>query len=148
MTTTQSVQCDVCRRMIGSAPGLVSHMKAMHPNEWRIQQEATLSRALPFRGARPVVPPPPAPAPNGVTVRWEDPPARGRAARVVEELTPIVRELRRNPGTWARIREFGAKGSASSSRKPIAAAFPDLELRASATASGSAIWARFVEPED
>jgi hypothetical protein len=145
MPEAQSVICDICHRTCGSGPGLASHVRSMHPVDWRIQQEA---KATPSRGARPLVPvpsvPPPSPAAaNGIV--WEEPPKRGRRARLVDELTPIVVELRRNPGRWARLREFGAKGSASASRKPIGVAFPDLELRSASTANGSAIWARYVE---
>lgn len=147
MTESTSVICPVCHRTCGSGTGLSSHMRSMHREEWRRQQEQQIEPATPFRGARPAVPPPSPPSSNGI--RWEEPPTRraGTGGRLIDTLTPVVVELRRNPGKWARIREFGAKGSASASRKPIAAAFPDLELRAAATSTGSAIWARYVEPE-
>lgn len=143
--TTATVICDVCKRGIGSATGLVAHMKSMHPNEWRIQQE---TRALPHRGARPPasipsVPPPSPPSSNGV--RWEEPPLRDARARTVREFQPLAVELRRHPGQWARFKDWTSKSGAHAGMKALRDDFPDMEFRASQIDGGSALWARFPE---
>lgn len=146
---TESVICPHCRRTCGSGPGLASHVRSMHPTEWRREQEA---RATPSRGARPLasVPsvPPPSPSSNGNgSIVWEEPPPMRRArARIFElELTPLIVELKRHPGDWGRIKEYPNSKAASAGASAARKLFPDVEFVARGLKAGSAIWARFVE---
>lgn len=146
MPESTSVICPVCQRTCGSGTGLSSHMRSMHRAEWERENEAAMERATPSRGARPAVPPPlPPPPANGI--RWEEPPASrvGKTAKVLAEVRALVIELKRNPGKWARIKDYASASGAGSIRTKLVAAFPDVEFVARKLDDGSAIWARFVE---
>lgn len=139
----EPVICPICHRSCAAAAGLASHMRAMHRDEWRRQLEAEAAQPS---ATRPSVPPP-SPSSNGV--RWEDPPVptNGRNAthRIVEAVVP---ELKRNEGRWARLLDFKGPTSASGHATGLKKAFPDIEIIGRKVGSGSAIFARYVEPSE
>lgn len=126
-----SVICKHCLRQIGSPAGLIAHIKSMHPE----QRDAAREQAHM---------PPPSPVPDDDEVAWEEPPKRGRRS-VVAELAAKVERVRTRPNTWARIKTFDGKSGASGHVKAMRDAYPDVEFQGSVVATGSALFARFVE---
>lgn len=139
----ESVECPYCARRCGSGPGLASHIRSMHP------EHARAADPLP---ARPAVPPPARPADqtpprsddDGLV--WEEPPAYRKSFGDI--FGPKVVALKRRPGEWARVHEYPKPSSAQGSTAKLRKLFPDIQWRAAKHGSGSAIWARYVEPEE
>lgn len=98
------------------------------------------NRRSEFRAPAGRVQPPPT---DDLGIVWEDPPG-GRS--IVEEMRPIVVELRRNPGRWARVREFVKPNAASSASTQLRKEYPDIKWTPRKDGLGSILWARFVEP--
>lgn len=90
--------------------------------------------------------PPPSGSSNGI--RWEVPPGRGGANRKVERFRPLIPELKRRPGEWARLFDYDKPTGAASAATKLRQAFPDFEIVGRRVEGGSAIFARFVEAED
>lgn len=73
---------------------------------------------------------------------------RRSGPRLFGELAPVVAELKRNPGRWARLRWYKAPSSASGQVAMVRKLFPDLEIVGrKLAAGGSAIFARYVEAD-
>lgn len=136
--TTSSVECMHCGRTIGNLAGLSAHMRSMHPDKVGNPTNAT----APAAHEAP-------PESNGLV--WEDPPPprTGKHSRVIASLTPLIIELKRNPGKWARLLTLPAKSSANStmSRFKKTGVFSDIEFTARVHGTGSALYGRYIEAE-
>lgn len=133
--------CPLCHRTIANNAGMTAHMRAMHCEEWRREQEAAASRVAGGVRVQPATPPP---SPDGNDIRWEDPPGRG-GTNPADRLRPFVPDLKRNPGKWARCIEYKGPTSAGSYAGKLKKAFPDLQIVGRRVDSGSAVFARYVE---
>lgn len=110
-------------------------------------EAAKPERAKPVEQARPAAPVNGStPAPKAL-IAWEDPPPKRSGPTVIN--IEAERELRANPGRWARLKDYGNKTGASTAaasirkgRRGIAAG--DFEAEARVTATGSTLYVRFV----
>jgi hypothetical protein len=116
MTT---VACKACKATLASPGALVDHVKLNHPDA--------------------LAPP--------VAMRWEDPPPKmhGAVSKLIDELRPTILELKRNPGRWARIREYERPSSGYTTTGHLKKMFPDVEFQAHKVGDVVRIWARYVE---
>lgn len=120
-----AVECPHCDRLCGGPQGLAAHIRSMHP------------AALAAHEA-----PPAAPATGLV---WEDPPVANGRTPVEKLIEPLIPELRRNPGKWARLRDFPIKSSAASAKGRLAKMphLADIQFAARITPTGSALYGRY-----
>ena len=112
----------------------------MHPDK--------IGNQPPTRGALAVVPEAP-PESNGIV--WEDPPGARTGRNGIDTIiAPLVIELRRNPGKWARLKTFDRKQGASSAKNGLGkrGTYPDIEFVGRSLPDGtSALYGRYVGAE-
>lgn len=146
------LQCPYCERTCAGGTGLSAHIRSMHPKEKMPVKEELKSvgtrptfdenlRTTPPIIGKPVI------MESKTELVWEDPPQRGSQG-LGKELRPVMIELKRHPGKWARVRVFKHKSSANSAKNTLKKSHPDFEYVSAQHSTGSALWMRFVEIED
>lgn len=82
-----------------------------------------------------------------VELVWEDPPSANRRSSTVDKVSKLIPDLRRDPGTWARIAVYRAPTAAGTSIAKMRGAFPDIEFtsRRNNEEGTSALYARAPE---
>jgi hypothetical protein len=82
-----------------------------------------------------------------IALEWEEPPKRDRKRSTVAKLQPLVLELKRNPGKWARLIRYKSPISASTCAQNFRKHYPDIEFTARRHDNGSDLYGRFMEEE-
>lgn len=145
----EQLRCPHCPMICAGINGLDAHIHSMHRDMVEPKGKQVFNLGADADPRHPTKRTGRGPAPV-VQLVWERPPNKVSAGEsLIAALMPLIVELRRHPGEWARLVSCAAKSSAANYRNRLGKLpeFKDIDFHSSPTPDGFAVFGRFVEDE-